>query len=148
MLRKLLIAAAVLLASGASAQTPGLYGTWVTDLGPLGHEGHSHSTFNFDGSYALDMEFIVAGSDCFLDVTTIGTFVADATTLTITHVSGTQAVSRCSDTTLNHDERQMLDEELESYNATGPLKWSLDGDVLTLTDEGELTRTYTRLNEG
>lgn len=144
-MRKLVaFGAAVLIASSASAQTS-LNGTWVTDLGPLGHGGYSHSTFNPDGTYELDMEFIVAGSDCFLDVTTTGTYVADATTVTITNESGTQAVSRCSDDANNHVERAMTEEEIGNYNVTEEFMWSVDGDVLTLTDGADLSRTYARL---
>ena len=122
-----------------------LYGTWVTDLDPLNHEGHSHSTFNSDGTYELDMEFFVEGGDCFLDVTTTGTFVANATTLTITHEDGTRSVSLCSEETYNHDERPMAQEELDSHNEIGQMMWSVEGDVLTLSDGADIIRTYTRL---
>ncbi|MDH5547437.1 MAG: hypothetical protein OEZ43_17780 [Gammaproteobacteria bacterium] len=125
--------------------TSKLHGTWVTDFSALGHEGHSHSTFNSDGTYKLDMEFVVAGSDCFLDVTTTGTYVASATTLTITHVSGTKAVTHCTETTYNHEERAMTDEEITGYNATGELTWSVIDNVLTLTDGSNVNRTYSLL---
>jgi hypothetical protein len=121
------------------------YGRWATDLGPLGHEGYSLSTFNSDGTYELDMEFFVEGGDCFLDVTTTGTFVANASTLAITHETGTRAVSLCSEAAHNHEERSMAQGELDSHNAIGQLMWSVEGDVLTLTDGADIIRTYTRL---
>lgn len=121
-----------------------LYDKWVTDLSPLGHEGYSHSTFNANGSYELDMEFVVAGSDCHLDVMVVGTYLVSSTTLTVTHASGTQAVSQCSVDTHNHEERPLTEDELASFNATGELSWSITSGVLTLTDGGDLVRTYTR----
>ena len=147
----ILLTMALILVSGCVSNgnkadpASALYGTWVTDLGPLGHKGHSHSTFNSDGTYELDMEFFVAGSDSFLDVTTTGTFKANATTLSITHESGTRAVSFSSEAAYNHAERRMTQEEIDSYNTIDRFIWSIDGDVLTLTDGADIMRTYTRL---
>ena len=145
----LFLAAALTIIVGCSdndsAPSATLYGTWATDLAPLNHEGYSHSTFNSDGTYKLDMEFFVEGSDCFLDVATTGTFVANTTTLTVTHESGTQVVSQCSEEAYNQEEVALTQEKIDNYNSIGELKWSVEGDVLTLTDDADILRKYKRL---
>ena len=130
--------------SCASNESSRLHGTWSTDLGPLGHEGHSHVTFNSAGSYEQDTEIVMAGTSCLLDVSTTGTFAENGNSITITHESGTQAVSRCSDATHNHRARAMTADEIGSYNANDELTRSIVGNVLTLTDGNALTRSYTR----
>ena len=122
-----------------------LYDTWATDLTPLGHDGFSHITFNADGSFTSDLEFVVAGSDCFLDRTTTGTFEADEASITMTHESGTQAVTLCTDENeaAIHDERSLTADEIAESNAVGELMWNVEGGVLTMTDGADLTRTYT-----
>ncbi len=125
-----------------------LFGSWATDLGPLGHEGFSHITFSSDGTFESDLEFVVAGSDCVLDRTTTGTFEADETTVTLLHESGTQAVRQCTgdNEAANHDERATTAEEISESNAVGELMWTVDSGVLTLTDGAGLVRTYTPLS--
>lgn len=139
----------VLVASGCGSDdgdaAADLYGAWATDLGDLGHDGYSHVTLDSDGSFEADMEFVVAGSDCVLDRTMTGTLEADESVVTLTHESGTQAVRECSgdNEAANHDERDMTDEEIAESNAVGELTWTVDGDVLTMTDGADVVRTYT-----
>ena len=121
-----------------------LYGTWATDVQPLGHEGFSHITFTSDGSFTSDIEIVVAGSDCLLDRTSTGTFEADGTTVTLTHESGTKAVRQCTGENegANHVERAMTTGEIGEGNI-GEMMWSIDDGVLTMTNGADIIRTYT-----
>ena len=121
-----------------------LYGTWATNVQPLGHEGFSHITFTSDGSFTSDIEIVVAGSDCLLDRTSTGTFEADGTTVTLTHESGTKAVRQCTGENegANHVERAMTTGEIGEGNI-GELMWSIDDGVLTMTNGADIIRTYT-----
>jgi hypothetical protein len=123
-----------------------LYGTWATDLEPLGHVGFSLLILNEDMTQATDQEFVVAGSDCTLDQEHVGIFVADETTITLTHESGVIEVRDCTgeNEVAIHEEREMTSEELATANAIGTLNWAISGNTLTFDDGADIIRTYTR----
>lgn len=130
--------------SGGDNPAAALYGTWATNLKPLGHKGFSNITLTPDGSFTSDIEIVVAGSDCLLDRTSTGTFEADGTTVTLKHESGTQAVRRCTGENgdANQDQRAMTTKEIAESNI-GELMWNIDSGVLTMTNGDDITRTYT-----
>ena len=123
-----------------------LYGTWTTDLEPLGHVGYSHVILNEDMTVATDQEFVVVGSDCTLDQEHAGTYVADETTITLIYESGVIEVRDCTgdNEAANHEKREMTSDELATDNAIGTLNWAVSGNTLTLDNGADITRTYTR----
>jgi hypothetical protein len=123
-----------------------LYGTWATDLEPLGHVGYSHLILNEDLIIATDHEFIFAGSDCTLDQEHAGTYVADETTMTFTYDSGVIEVRDCTGDAeaANHGKREMTSDELATANAIGTFNWAVSGNTLTLDNGADITRIYTR----
>lgn len=123
-----------------------LFGVWVSNVVPVSGYGYfdgiATHTYNEDGTYTAEIDFVDPSSNCRAVIDYTGTFTGQVGSFDATPDGGSVTISSCDDATLNQASTAHSAATLTASMST--VQYVVDGNTLILTHSDGLQRIYRR----